>query len=230
MVSMNHTLSPSIENPSPSTPPPARPVPQWVPVRRLGERHRSKVLSHLLSLSAADRYLRFGYSASDEQIGRYVEGLDFQHDEVYGVFSRELKMVAMAHLAFPRPSDPVATEAEFGVSVSAHLRGKGFGTRLYEHAAMQARVRGMQVLRIHALSENQPMLRLAINAGAHVQRSGADSEAALSLPSADAVTLLESWLETSAAEVDYAIKQRARWLRRIRDAVLSSGEDDPAPR
>ena len=41
-----------------------------------------------------DRYLRFGYPASDEQIDRYVETIDFAHDEVFGVFNRRLELVA----------------------------------------------------------------------------------------------------------------------------------------
>ena len=47
-----------------------------------------------------DRYLRFGYIASDGHIGRYVDQLDFDHDEVFGVFNRRLDLVAMAHLAY----------------------------------------------------------------------------------------------------------------------------------
>jgi len=33
----------------------------WVPIRSLGPRHRDRIAAHLISLDAADRYLRFGY-------------------------------------------------------------------------------------------------------------------------------------------------------------------------
>ncbi|MCD6079012.1 MAG: family N-acetyltransferase, partial [Ramlibacter sp.] len=49
-----------------------------VPIRSLGAGHRDRIASHLLELDEHDRYLRFGYQASDEQIGRYVEQLDFE--------------------------------------------------------------------------------------------------------------------------------------------------------
>ena len=47
--------------------------PSWIPIRKLSPRHRPKILQHLLALEPQDRYLRFGYPANDEQIGRYVE-------------------------------------------------------------------------------------------------------------------------------------------------------------
>jgi hypothetical protein len=54
----------------------------------------------LLKLEPADRYLRFGYAANDEQIRRYAEQLDFSRDEIFGIYNRRLELIAMAHLAF----------------------------------------------------------------------------------------------------------------------------------
>ena len=39
-----------------------------MPIRSLAERHRARIETHLLQLDERDRYLRFGYSAGDEQI------------------------------------------------------------------------------------------------------------------------------------------------------------------
>ena len=44
---------------TPSAPPPVVPNYAWIPVRSLTERHRSRILSHLLALAEHDRYLRF---------------------------------------------------------------------------------------------------------------------------------------------------------------------------
>src|SRR5215210_7224547 len=71
----------------------------WVPIRSLSPRHRSRIAEHLLELGTADRYLRFGYPATDAQIGKYVDMLDFERDEVFGIFNRRLELIAMAHLA-----------------------------------------------------------------------------------------------------------------------------------
>ena len=110
----------------------------WIPIRSLSPRHKPRILKHLRSLKPEDRYLRFGYPATDEQIERYVLSLKFERDEIFGVFNRRLELVAMAHLAFS--VDPQwATCAEFGVSVASHQRGKGLGARLFKHAVMHAR-------------------------------------------------------------------------------------------
>ena len=61
-----------------------------VPIRSIGPRHTERIAAHLLALEPRDRYLRFGYSANDEQIRRYVEGLDFER-QIFGA----LKLLAM---------------------------------------------------------------------------------------------------------------------------------------
>jgi hypothetical protein len=86
---------------------------RWVPIRSLAARHRPRILSHILALSEIDRYLRFGYAASDVQIARYVEQLDFERDEVFGIFNRRLELLAMAHLAYLDPAASPRPAAEF---------------------------------------------------------------------------------------------------------------------
>lgn len=184
----------------------------WVPIRPLAPRHKPKILAHLLQLSEQDRYLRFGYAANDEQIARYVEQINFERDEVFGIFNRRLELAAMAHLAYS--VDPKwSTCAEFGVSVTAHYRGRKLGSRLFDRAVYQARNQGVHMLFIHALSENAAMLRIARNAGARVEREGSESEAYLSLPQATLDTHLTAMVEDQIAEVDYRIKQQARQFR-----------------
>jgi GNAT superfamily N-acetyltransferase len=184
----------------------------WIPIRSLSPRHKPRILAHLLSLKPEDRYLRFGYPATDEQINRYVTGLRFDRDEIFGVFNRRLALVAMAHLAYS--VDPKwATCAEFGVSVSSHQRGKGLGVRLFNHAVVHARNQGVSMLFIHALSENVAMLKIARRAGAKVQRDGSESEAYLSLPEATLDSQLSGLMQVQMAELDYQLKNQAHQFR-----------------
>ena len=184
----------------------------WIPIRSLSPRHKPRILTHLLSLKPEDRYLRFGYPATDEQMGRYVAGLKFDRDEIFGVFNRRLALVAMAHLAYS--VDPQwATCAEFGVSVASHQRGKGLGVRLFNHAAMHARNQGVSMLFIHALSENVAMLKIARHAGAKVQRDGSETEAYLSLPEATLDSQLSGLMQGQMAELDYQLKNQAQQFR-----------------
>jgi len=197
----------------------------WVPIRSLERRHRRRIATHLLMLTPEDRYLRFGYVASDEQISKYAMGLDFARDEVLGIFNRRLELVAMAHLAYQplaNPQTPVVPHrpmAEFGVSVLTRSRGRGFGARLYEHATLHARNRGIETMFIHALSENAPMLKIARNAGATVERDGSELEAWLRLPPDTMSSHVGEAIERHMAEVDFQFKRHARTLGNFIDGV-----------
>jgi RimJ/RimL family protein N-acetyltransferase len=185
-----------------------------VPIRSLGPRHRDRIAMHLLALDEADRYLRFGYAASDEQINRYAEGLNFERDDIYGIFNRKLALIAMAHVAVS--DDPAQSKhAEFGVSVLKAARGRGYGGRLFDRAVMHARNEGRDTLFIHALSENTNMLKIARNAGATVERSGSESDAYLKLPAATLATRLTEMVEDQMAEVDYGFKQQAKHFQEL---------------
>ena len=204
----------------PAPQPPAQPAFRWVPIRSLSERHRPRVLTHLLALEPHDRYLRFGYAANDTQIRRYVDLLDFRRDEVFGVFNRRLELIAMAHLAYLPDTPNERPMAEFGVSVSALARGRGYGARLFDHAVLHARNRHIDTMIIHALSENAAMLRIARNAGAHVEREGGESEARLKLPSETVGSHFEELIEEQAAELNYGLKQGVRHVDALMDLIL----------
>lgn len=184
-------------------------APVMVPIRSLGPSHRERIAGHLLSLDGRDRYLRFGYAASDEQIRRYVDGLDFERDDIFGIYNRRLELIAMAHLAFSVNPD-CASCSEFGVSVLSHVRGRGYGARLFDRAVMHARNEGVTMMFIHALSENTAMLKIARKAGATVQRDGSESEAYLTLPAATLDTRVSEMVEDRFAEVDYRLKVQAK--------------------
>ncbi len=186
-----------------------RSTPLLVPIRSLGANHKSRIAKHLLALDPHDRYLRFGYAAQDEQIQHYVDNLDFERDEIFGIYNRKLKLIAMAHLAFAADKGH-GTCAEFGVSVLKASRGRGYGARLFERAAMHASNEGVSMLFIHALSENAAMLKIARNAGARVERDGSESEAFLHLPPATIDSQVTEMIEEQVAQTDYRIKVQAK--------------------
>jgi len=204
--------------------------PVMVPIRSIGPGQIDRIEAHLLELDTNDRYLRFGYAANDEQIRRYVAQLNFDRDELFGIFNRRLELIAMAHLAFSL--DPQYTScAEFGVSVVKHARGRGYGGRLFERAVMHARNEGVQMLFIHALSENTAMLKIARRAGAVIERDGSESEAHLRLPPADFDSRVTEMVNEQVAITDYHLKAQAKqfWgflsvLQDIRQGVREARE------
>lgn len=186
----------------------AKPHSAIVPIREIGARYREQIAQHLLALDPQDRYLRFGYAANDRQIRHYVDQLDFERDQIFGIFNRKLELIAMAHLAYP--ADMVkAGFAEFGVSVASHARGRGYGSRLFERAAIHAVNDGVKTLYIHALSENTAMIRIARKAGASVERQGSESEAHLSLPEATFASRMGELVADRVGQVDYWLKTEA---------------------
>lgn len=195
----------------------ARAPPAWIPILSLSALDRSAVQAHLLALGQRDRYLRFGFPATDQQICRYVDRLDFDRDEVFGVFNRKLEIVALAHVAYPDRDAGDTLPAEFGGSVLPHLRRLGIGTRLFEHAMLHIRNRGLGTMYIHALSENHAMLRIASRAGATVEHSGAETDAFLRLPRDNLVSHAQALVGESAATIDYGLKQHARLVGALFD-------------
>lgn len=200
---------PPAEERAPETPAAPHVPPVMVPIRSMGPSHGERIATHLLALSDHDRYLRFGYSANDEQIRRYVDGLNFDRDEIFGIYNRKLQLIAMAHLA--HSTDPnLKSCAEFGVSVLAQARGRGYGSRLFDRAVMHARNDGVDMMFIHALSENTAMLNIARKAGATIERDGSESEAYLKLPPADLDSRVTEMVEEQIAQTDYRLKVQAK--------------------
>ncbi len=180
-----------------------------VPIRSIGPSHGERIAAHLLSLSPQDRYLRFGYMANDDQVQRYVDGLNYVRDDIFGIYNRKLELIAMAHLAFSTDS-VLSSCAEFGVSVLAKARGRGYGSRLFDRAIIHARNEGVGMMFIHALSENTAMLNIARKGGATIERDGSESEAYLKLPPADLDSRMTEMVEERIAQTDYLLKVQAR--------------------
>ncbi|MBA2673160.1 GNAT family N-acetyltransferase [Ramlibacter sp.] len=185
-----------------------------VPIRSLGPRHRGRIEWHLLALDSQDRYLRFGYPANDDQIRRYVARLNFSRDDIFGIYNRNLEMIAMAHLAVA-DGGGAPSGAEFGVSVLKKARGRGYGARLFERAVVHARNLGVETLFIHALTENTAMLKIARNAGATLERAGSETDAYLRMPPATLDSHVSEMVEERFARTNYGLKLQARHLLRF---------------
>lgn len=175
----------------------------WIPICPLTEQDRPAIEQHLLGLGAHDRYLRFGYPASDERIRAHVAQLDFTRHELFGIVNRRLQLVAVAHLAY---ADEQWRMAEFAVSVAEYARGRAYGKRLFQHAVRHCRNRHVHELFIHALSENTAMLRIVKGAGAKVRHQGGESEAWLELPPDSLGTHVGEAVETHAATLNRRLK------------------------
>lgn len=182
---------------------PASPV-HGVAVVRLNPRYRDDISRHLLRLPAEDRRLRFGHSIPDQAVRKYVEGIDFGRDNVFGIHGPALKLIGIAHLAL----DPVQRIAELGVSVDPASRTKGYGLALLQRAVLHAANQGYRVLFMVCLAENGTMMRLAQRAGLTVVIDHGEADARLNLDRFEHGGALREAMADQFALVDTALKQQ----------------------
>ncbi len=193
-------------------------------IKELSERDRPFMLNHFLGLNATDRRLRFGAALPDEAVTRYVQNIDFARDTVFGVYESTCNLVGVGHLAFLDPAELPAIGgerkhqvAEFGVSVSAPMRRKNVGTKLFDRAAIHCRNRHIDTLYIHCLASNKPMLCIAEKAGMQIHKDHGEVDGYLHLPAPDSESVRQEQAEERVASLDYALNGRIRhavgWLR-----------------
>lgn len=206
-------------------------------VRELSEQDRPFMLNHFLGLSPSDRRLRFGAVLPDEAVNRYVQNIDFTRDTVFGVYESTYNLVGVGHLAFLDPvalpaleGDRIGRIAEFGVSVSAPMRRKNVGTKLFDRAAIHCRNNHVNTLYIHCLASNKPMLCIAEKAGMKIHKNHGEVDGYLHLPAPDTESLRQEHAEERVALLDYALDGRmrnaVRWLRNL---VLPEKTDSASP-
>ncbi len=183
---------------------------QAVPVRELHAGYREQILNHLLQLNDEDRRLRFGTQTPDEVIRHYVEHLDFNKDAIFGVFDLDLRLIAMAHLAYLPEQKGQARSAEFGVSVLPEGRGQGLGTALLQRSAVHSRNTRIETLYVHCLANNKAMMHLAPKAGMTVEYAYGDADACLKLPPASTATIVEEAANEQWADMDYVLKENLK--------------------
>jgi GNAT superfamily N-acetyltransferase len=189
-----------------------------IPVQRLGAIAATQYLDHLLALPPEDARLRFGSAISAETIRKYVEGIDFDSDEVFGVHGDGLTLVGAAHLAFNGDE-----AAELGVSVLPQQRGRGIGKALVARAAEHARNRKVRQLFMHCLAENAAMIHIARRASMDVVIDSGDADAHVALPPADSRSIQSEFLAERVALYDFALKSQVETMRRIGLALVRAG-------
>lgn len=193
-------------------------------VKELSEADRHRILKHFLALKESDRLLRFGTYLPDDMVIKYVNGLNFSQDTLFGVVSSHFRLVGVGHLAFaPRKLDDDISDkdkiAEFGVSVSDNARGKGIGAKLFERAAIHCRNVDVDTLFMHCLASNQTMIHIAKKAGMEISRAYGEADAYLKILPADVASVLKEAVQEQVASIDYSIKANTRaavkWLESL---------------
>ncbi|QJR15445.1 GNAT family N-acetyltransferase [Usitatibacter palustris] len=179
------------------------------PTHHLDASDRPALRRHFLALGHDDRRLRFGSALQDGAILDYIDRIDFERDEVFGVRDDELELLGVVHVAFATGS------AELGLSVTQGQRGKGIGGALFERAIVRLRNLGVESVFVHCLAENQAMLHLAKKNGMRVAYEGSETAAHQQLAPATPATLLTEWAFDQHADAVQAVRENKLLARRF---------------
>lgn len=171
---------------------------------RLRNSDRAALTEHFLALDADDRRLRFGASLSDDAVRALDERIDFERDEVFGIFGDDLRLTAVVHVAF------YPHKAELGLSVLPGARGHGLGNALFSRAVMHLTNRGVREVFVHCLSQNGAMMHLARKNGMRVVYDGPETDAYLALPRATPGSVLSEWVWDQNARLAHDMRLSTR--------------------
>jgi hypothetical protein len=165
--------------------------------------HFHDLASHFLSLTAGDRFLRFGWVMTDVDIVAYVETLLESIGNVLVVVEPAPDISGVLHLQF------ASGAADLGLSVSAWARGKGIGTLLLERAGLLASARGIRTLFARNLNFNASLRRLAHRVGMRVACAPSARSTRLELPAISASAVPGGSIVEAITLADYTL--RSQW-------------------
>jgi len=133
-------------------------------VRKLWNADAEAYADHLLRLDPASRRNRFGGAVADQFIHHHADQAFDPTNVIYGFLADGILRGA----AELRPFG--AGQAEAAFSIEKPWQSHGVGTELLERVLLAARNRGVKLLHVTCLSENQRMQQLARKFDAELRR------------------------------------------------------------
>lgn len=137
------------------------------------KRDYTDILQHITNLNADDRYMRFGYPITDQQISKYVESSVVDSTSTWLIVRSSTAVVATLHIAIS------VNVAEFGLTVEEKYRGTGIGKSLFSSAYHICRNKKIKSIRLNCLRQNKAMQNIAKHFGLVVSNHGSDSDAVI---------------------------------------------------
>jgi RimJ/RimL family protein N-acetyltransferase len=123
---------------------------------------------HLLRLSPADRYQRFGMCVTDDGIRRYGE----EHKHSRGFVHAILTQDAIHGAIEARVATGATSQLEIGLTIERSWRGMGFGTELVRSALFGAQIAGFKSVVAIISHANRDMIAIARKLGAQMDGLG----------------------------------------------------------
>ena len=175
-----------------------RPTSARSSMRKLRRHDLTEIAAHFLRLDQPTRRARFGSFLNDDLIGRYATHF-FDDDPIaFGAF-RDGRLRAIGELRSARPG--WMSDAEIALSVEPGWQGQGIGSALFERIVTAARNRGMKLLHVLFLNENERMRRITAKHHPEIEFHGGEVEATLDPPWPTPFSIAEEMIDDANAYV-----------------------------
>jgi len=176
-------------------------------VRRVQDNEYSKYRKHLISLDAASRHLRFGFTVNDDTLNKLCDSweADHPHHILFCVENSNLEFVAVGHIA-------ITDGMELAFSVLKETQGTGMGDALMKRCIQWCRVNNKLSGCMVCLSHNRAIRHLCTKHGIHFTSEHGESEANITLDSPNMTTYVSEVADSNIGAFDYLVKRtRLPW-------------------
>jgi len=147
---------------------------------RLFDDAKPQIISHILGLNSQDRYLRFGYPVTPEQLANYVSksfltvNTRQRADFWFGIKQGD-ELVATLHVA------TLDDTAEFAFTTADAHRGRKLGQLLFARGYQLVSEYSITRIYMVCLSSNHAMRHIAKKFGLAVMTQGSESEGSVNI-------------------------------------------------
>lgn len=176
-------------------------------VRRVLLNEYYKYGTHLKSLDANSKHLRFANALGDEVIdnlnNKWTE--DYEHNILFAIENDNLEFVAVAHIAISEPGD-----MELAFSVLKEYQGQGLGTHLMKRAIQWCRTHNFLHGKMMCLSTNSVIRHLCKKHSIHMTNHHGEVLADIELNHPNLQTYWTEAADSNLAVMDYFGKRIAR--------------------
>lgn len=177
-------------------------------VYRLRSDEYNRYRKHLLALDADSRYTRFGYMIKDEIIDQLCDRFEANPKEhkIFVIEDEDLRVIAAGHIALE------GGETELAFSVLREYRNQGMGDALMKRTIEWCQNRNIKGGCMVCISTNTAIKRLASKHGVLINQGG-ETLANITIPEANAVSVMHEVIESNIARLDHAGKIQRKFVR-----------------
>jgi len=174
-------------------------------VRRVLPHEYGKYRTHLKSLDADSKVLRFGAPVSDEVLDNLCNGFEAHPDKhiLFCIENNNLEFVAVGHIA-------LEGEMELAFSVLKEYQGQGMGNKLMTRCIQYCRTHNILKGCMVCLSTNTVIKHLCTKYGITMENDHGETLADIALPTATPATYIDEATSVNLAVVDYWSKRFTR--------------------